>query len=379
MGNQILVIGNGFDLAINAKTSYGSFFESKFFQTKRDKAFRWIDLCGPKGMSRSCNLMDFEDVNCWELLFCLESKGCLNTEKKIKWCDVERVLYKSLTNTNNDSFSWELVRQNLYNRFKNIRYQAGDPIDRRWLDLVNCDKSITIVAEFLFQRGEWEAYCVEKTLFYEKLLVELNMFEDSFGVYIKQETKDDRYRNDAWDLVERLLGTRVDVQIDSFNYSDFSNTSTWIRHINGGSDAPIFGIDLSKEEEEKFPELRRFTKTSRRLHQDFANLNRSTVRSKLTVDKAVVFGHSLNRMDYDYFFYLFTTLRFHTFDLERMGSLQFVYKNYDPTRIEKIRNGYADSVEYLLSYYENSIGRFHDHILINLLRFSGKLTFRELN
>ena len=84
-------------------------------------------------------------------------------------------------------------------------------------------------------------------------------------------------------------------------------------------------------------------------------------------------------MDYDYFFNLFTQLQFHTFDLNKMGSIQFRYKNYDLTHGEEIRNKFANAVYDLLSYYENSIDKFNNHTLINLLWFSGELTIRELN
>ena len=85
---------------------------------------------------------------------------------------------------------------------------------------------------------------------------------------------------------------------------------------------------------------------------------------------------SLNKMDYDYFNYLFTLLKFNTFDVEKMGSVEFVYRIYDPDRANEIRNNYADAIYDVLNYYEGYVSKTNQNILINLLRFSGKLTIR---
>ena len=323
--NQLLVIGNGFDLANGVKTSYSSFFESDYFQCEKEKAFRWRKFFNEQGIMlyRNLNFIEFDDMNWWALLFCLESEGRLNSAKAIKWCDVENVIYNSLTNSKSDSFSWEFVREVLNNRASGRKHHMGDPPNYRLLELDNSNINIKIVAEYLYQLHKQEDYCFDKTAFYKQLLLELNKFEELFGLYIKQATSSRTYYDDAWNLVNRLLGTKSDVQIDSFNYSDFSTSSTYIRHVNGDYDAPIFGINLSVEEEDKYPELRQFTKTSRWIHQDIENLNKNTVWKSLLIDKAVVFGHSLNQMDYDYYYYLFTLLQFHTFDLKKWGELSF--------------------------------------------------------
>ena len=133
------------------------------------------------------------------------------------------------------------------------------------------------------------------------------------------------------------------------------------------------------EEETRYPELRHFTKTARRVHQNVENQNRHTRLGIESVEHAVVFGHSLNRMDYDYFYYLFTMLRFHTFDMEKMGSIEFVYKDYDMNQREIKRANFADSVYRLISYYEGCVSNFNEHILMNMLMLSGKLTIHELH
>ncbi len=141
---------------------------------------------------------------------------------------------------------------------------------------------------------------------------------------------------------------------------------------------PIFGIDLTDEERKEYPESIRFTKTSRRLLQDSYNLNKSSTVGVTSINSAVVFGHSLNMMDYDYFFYLFTMLQFHSFEIDKMGSIVFVYDEYDSSKSDEIRSRYTDAIYSLLNYYEDYMSQSRRNILINLLRFSGKLKIKQL-
>ena len=71
--NKLLVIGNGFDLTIGAKTSYKAFFESEHYEETAKKAFEWIDLGEKQTRDASTlshvNMLTF-DFNCWDLLFC---------------------------------------------------------------------------------------------------------------------------------------------------------------------------------------------------------------------------------------------------------------------------------------------------------------------
>ena len=76
----------------------------------------------------------------------------------------------------------------------------------------------------------------------------------------------------------------------------------------------------------------------------------------MKIDRAVVFGHSLNEMDYDYFNYLFTLLKFHTLDIEKMGSIEFVNNIYDSSRMNEIRNRQAEKIYNLFDYYEDYVG-----------------------
>ena len=285
----------------------------------------------------------------------------------IKWCDVERVIHNSLIDDTGNRPYWGLVLIDILYYLDGVRISYEGSNEVEYFSMVY----------YLIGKG-WSSICKDDSQFYSKLLEELRVFERNYGRYVLSETSSEKYREQAKEYAERLTGSNRYIVVDSFNYSGFENSNITIRHINGDCDDPIFGVDVTEPEEKRYPYARWFTKTSRRIQQDSEKLNRTTRWNKMSIDEAVVFGHSLNRMDYDYFNYLFTLLRFHTFDVEKMGSIEFVYRVYDEKRENEIKANYVDAIYKLLNYYEGYVSHNNQHILINLLRFSGKLKIKDI-
>jgi len=385
---KLLVIGNGFDLSIDAETSYQDFFESDGFDKKRKQADKWIALGKDPGDKAPGVMVDPEcDINWWDLLFCLESEYDKEFHCRAKWCDVESVIHHSLVADDRNGFSWSHVYELLLSEYHKRNPQAGPGPLPHWetnIDKVN--PKIRIMFTFLLNQDAIQDFSRDIASFYDRLLEELKKFERQFGGYIRACTQQNNYEERAKKQAERLAGflpekqtaEQEQLKIDTFNYSGFYRGMFDIRHVNGDCDAPIFGIDLAEEEEKSHPGVRKFTKTFRRLQQDAHKLNQQTVWSSEAADSVAVFGHSLNKMDYDYFNYLFTMLRFNTMDIEKMGSIVFVYNIYNQEKRDEIRNKQADSIYALLSDYEQHISRTNQHVLINLFRFSGKLTIKEI-
>lgn len=377
MGKELLVIGNGFDLSIDARTSYSHFFESEYYKYTREKVSEWIWMCRTDtSLLRSVDMTKYS-FSCWDIQFCLESEkdGALPNEanESINWCDVESVIHHSFTNNSRRSFSWKLVYDTLYKVFNDPNRFFQHNIFGKYFSDNN--EAVNIIGMFLYCMN-WKDKTKNLSCFYDSLLEELKKFETAFGQYILEETNNEEYKECAIKQVNKLVGTDR-IIIDSFNYSDFSNDNIAIRHINGNCRDPIFGIDLNPKEESEYSRALCFTKTSRRVQQDAHNITRSVFELE-AIDRAVVFGHSLNSMDYDYFNYLFTMLKFNTFEIEKMGSVEFVYNIYDPEKENEIRSKYAEKIYTVLSYYEQYVSKTNQHILINMLRFSGKLIIREL-
>lgn len=362
---KLLVIGNGFDKMLGAKTLYSDFFSSDYYKKTREQTSKWVSSYRSLGYNEWLTQLPNSAFNCWDLLFYLETEnGALNDDSRkdnIKWCDVESVIHDSLTSHTASKIDWKTINK-IVTRF------MKDPSQ------INERDNNNLIAVFLIMVSMHIHYHTY-TDFYEGILKDLNDFEKRFGQYISEITNTDEFKHKAENVSKKMYGIQDYVIIDSFNYSDFQNSSIKIRHINGTCDNPIFGVDLRKEEESSFLSL--FTKTSRRLRQDSNNLSRSFPAPLEFLDHVVVFGHSLNNMDYDYFNYLFTMLHFNSFDATKMGIIEFLYSIYDPEKEKDLRKRAADSVYDLINYYENYINPNSQHVLINLLRFSGRLRIRE--
>lgn len=370
--NKLLVIGNGFDLYLGRKTSYTNFFESDYYKDTKNQVLDWMKKVKTNTLGNA-NMHGY-NFSCWDLLFCMTSYLSSDNRSLDNWCDIEKIIHDSFVRVVAGNFSW----RDLFNSLQ-IHYSTLHVPGAQFESYLE-KSSLEIVEMYCIKQG-WKEYCKDKSLFYKKLLVELKSFERRFGIYIHEETGKDNYSDYAWSLARKLLlcNDKESCRIESFNYSDFSGPLVDIHHVNGDECNPIFGIDLSESELKSLPEAYMFTKTFRRVKQDSYNMNRNKNRLMIKLANAVVFGHSLNRMDYDYFNYLFTLLRFHTFDTAQMGSITFVYSIFDENKKDEIRTNYADAIYSLLNYYEGYVSNKNQHILINLLRFSGRLRIVDIN
>ena len=363
---KLLVIGNGFDLAAGGKTSYAEFFSSEEYRVKKGQIERWIKCCKqnvPPELSAD------HTFTCWDLLFCLESGGSDNNQpcgESIRWCDIESVIRKTLLPTTECQYSWNQLWNDLKKHkqsdldFKSDRTMVIWETMRRYLHNSCPNRSSTLES------------------FYEWLMRELIEFEKSFGEYIKNATGSAEFRQRAKDLLNLLCGEDASVYIDSFNYSSFDDDLVRIRHINGDCEHPIFGVAFTAAEEKNMTKELCFSKTSRRLWQDTQAGRTSIEAYEDKIDEAIIFGHSLNEMDYDYFNYLFSLLKFHTLEPSEMGSVTFAFSIYDEEKEDDIRRNHVQRVYKMLDRYESVVSKPNHHILVNLLRFSGKLRILEI-
>lgn len=367
--NKLLVIGNGFDLAANAKTSYRNYFESEYYCSTKNWVENYTNMLRAIGRNTPSLFDDYEEsISCWDLLFYLKTK--YEDTGKENWFDLEWIIHESLLNNNPHDASWERV---LY-YFKNDSYQLLSRIRNDNIDYnaILCEYLKAITQGKGFSKHDEEE-------FYSFLFSELKRFEINFGKYIVDQTSSEEYLKKSKLLVKELVGVegRENILIDTFNYSKPKVDQWFIRSINGDSDNPIFGINLTADEENQNKYLDRFTKTSRRIHSAVYHEG-GTFESREEIIHAIVFGHSLNYMDYDYFSYLFSLLGFDSASTKEMGVIEFVYSIYDKEKAEIIRKEFTGRVYRLLSYYEKSIGIVSNHALINRLYFSNKLIIKEL-
>ena len=372
--SNLLVIGNGFDLSIGARSSYCDFFESEIYRPVIESMERWTDDVSKLGLGVLDSILDERMYfTCWDLLFyhiSIDQDGSLSVQERgrdINWCDIENVMNQSFTGA---GFNWEECRS--------MVCQYGHDITAAQEVFRNCSiMKQAIHAYFIYHH--WEKDADDDESFYRRLLGELNLFESRFGKYIERLTEGDEYTKLSRDRIMELVNGESVEYIDSFNYSDAARElNATVRHINGNTVYPIFGIDLKEDNGIEIPpQVRLFTKTSRRMHQDASGEGQENIVGD--IDKIIVFGHSLNEQDYDYYVYLLTLLRFNTYDINRMGTIEFVFHAYDQSKRSEIAYAYTEAVHSLLSYYDRFMNNGKQTGLINLLRFSGKLVIREVS
>lgn len=260
--SKLLVIGNGFDLALGAETSYRNFFESDTYKPIKDYIYQHYSssLAIRRGGITNYDKNEFT-VTCWDVLFCLKSKDgeSLDTTSQINWCNVEQTMYESLVSHGSTGKSyWESV-------FNEIQYYRAHD-NQCFSDNIEIDAMVA----FCIDDEKWVSIN-DISIFNKLLLDELQAFESRFGKYIDDVTNSDEYKKNAIKFANGM-SNRKTCYIDSFNYSDFSTDKVKIRHINGNTDNPIFGVDRRAGTINDYCDSH-FFKTSRRIYQDSYNLS----------------------------------------------------------------------------------------------------------
>lgn len=383
----MIVLGNGFDLALGKKTSYASFFNSGENKTVLEAVMRYRDEIVKGNVE---NTVYYDTFTCWDLIFFLEAwyRKSNDAKANIEWKDIEQVIKNTLQNKND----YHVHLEKVYSLYLELLY---DDVDwQKSVKDTNQRRNMLValkIYESDYKKEEErilehiipeEKEKQRKTLFYDFFLQELIAFEKRFGHYIEHQTGNLEYFNDAayalWNICDRNESEVGNLKIDSFNYS-MTTRSNRVRHINGDYLNPIFGIDATADEMRDYPDIYMFTKTARRLKSDTIGRNNKSFEAN-HLNKAIVYGHSLNEQDYDYYVYLFTRLGFNTLDTKEMGQFVFCYSTYPGRDANEIRQEKVKTIFNLVNYYEDQITNHSGRrVLINLLRFSDKLVLREIN
>ena len=149
-----------------------------------------------------------------------------------------------------------------------------------------------------------------------------------------------------------------------------------LHHINGGIIGhPIFGIDPSLLTEIPENDSRIiFGKTYRRLMLDASV--KSMVQKKPS-NNIIVYGHSLNEQDYNYFFALFDDIDLadHTKD----NKIIFAYSIHDENRKSQITSSLIDNITKMFYNYSEYLGRVKDNNrLLDMLVVTKKIMLLEI-
>lgn len=359
LSNKKIVLGNGFDLFCGLKTSYGDFFESQKENYSYFESF--INAFHPNPQGRGYFLSTITNINklilntIWDLIFYLRSPK----KSKIDWCDIESIINNTFLNVG--SIKW--------NNILTI-------IQKKVVISMNDYKFEYICASFLELKYSINNLITEKE-FYDLIYKELNIFECKFGKYIKNEQdQNEEYINKSISTLSKFINyAKQIVSIDTFNYSNISNHPKWcfvpMININGTVDSPIFGYFSSSIDPLKYEH--RFTKSHRKTLVLF---EKEELLEGGFFENLIVFGHSLNEQDYNYFFPLFDDLNLN--NPKCSGKLIIAFSIYDQNKKNEILENLTKKLIKMIYEYEKSSGSMGKRLYDKLL-YKNRIIFYEID
>ena len=310
--NIKLVVGNGFDIHCGLHSKYSHYFW--LYKHLYSPLIEWYTKIeelfndGSINQTQLGNIPISDGLNIWDYFFSIYF--VIKKQKERKWCEVEKTISASLFVLNSEPKSEKEITDNLNSEF-------NSPInwDKVYKSYIAKRKSINDcndVMAIVLRHFEFE-----KHKFYSFLLSQLDIFEKRFGLFIRNQVGKEitpgwgnfvyssKYQEAIRQTISEIAADGHIKSIDSFNYSYFpdNNLESITRHINGNCINPIFGVDS-----EYFPNENGFifTKTNRRLELDFLS---DDYFSDVPFENLFIYGHSLNKADYSYFFPILDKLK----------------------------------------------------------------------
>lgn len=349
--NVKVVIGNDFDLHCGLKSKYSDYFN--YYKEKYGYIKQWIisfgsEVITKRFIGRSFDeiggaFKNFDDVNVWDFIFEIISD---DENKDFRWCDIEDAMIDCLTEPHLDKMQVPNQKLSLTAVYKAIQ----NP---------NVDLSITTpnffaLVTFIKRKVEYRKFSGEEEYF-EFLLNELRKFEINFGKYLMRQHDyfdgfvnhhNSDYDHKAKDTLCILSNIDNIVSIDSFNYGSFNDDKldALLRNINGNLDMPIFGIDTTRFRNDDARSI--FSKTNRRMELDM--LVPSTYENK-EFENVVVFGHSLSKNDYSFFFPLLDKLEMTNFSSNK--KIVFAFSVFDEKHSYIIKSNHRKAINSLFASY----------------------------
>ena len=411
MTNQLLILGNGFDLTCGLESRYCDFFKWRFSHLLSNSNllshfWNMMKLIGDNDKKDyfqqiKCKLFKDQDVTRWDCIF-LCAYFCLEDKEFKQWQDIENIIFNVV--------SIALVNEN-YPQL-NLSFKSSV-------------EPFTDTGEVIFKKFI-RRICQTDDDMALNLLMDLKRFELIFAGYINfilrkhkelnQETHTN-YIYSAQDLLKNLTGVFAgkepykDLKVDilSFNYSLTQyNTEEIINRISNEVDTigkqkykwkinswdnihgiagyeevdkllsyklekaprPIFGIDshdILKDNIDNDPRVV-FTKSFR-----IVNDNINVIRTKKQLnnyDLITIFGHSLGRADYSYFETFFDKCNLY----DSNTKLVFYYYPGNNKK-DKINNEIKSNraINNLLTHYGQTLSEAHGENIVNKLILEKRL------
>jgi hypothetical protein len=388
---QLLVIGNGFDLACNLPSKYEDFYKSRYTSDivkflnsfeKQEMPLKYEDI---KLLSNSVSL------NIWDyILYFIEDV------EHNSWTDVETVISKHIKGMYIACFNPYFIYKDTIGH--QIDYQK---IFFNLLKKYTTDNENTEKVELFFNVKDGDT---RWKIINSYILKELKIFEGNFAKYLKLQVKKSGYNENMDKLFSCIINeyeransevkksdlsfntsiltfnyTRILRESKNFKVKDFRNVHG---NLNPKSNGIIFGIDyqellsLAKNKDNstsrifKNPEVfLDFTKTFRTLQ-----INNSFGTKRLCSQKTKIikfYGHGLGEADYSYFMAMFDAV-----DLYAGDTILTFY--YNPNLKDEAKKQYERVSKLILKYAATLQNENHGENLLHKLILENRIKIKPI-
>ncbi|WP_317912055.1 AbiH family protein [Carnobacterium maltaromaticum] len=359
--NELLIIGNGFDLSLGLRTTYQNFFEKRYENKLLGSLIYYIE----NETQSSLNTCVFElrkipNVNFWDIFFILKYVQSENIDKN--WSNIEEEIKIFLTH---DEIGESLGKKSLKNCLdhfskKNLSEAMKLEYSRYALMLLQFIKKFTGLNSDNLDHF---------------LNSELIIFEGVFAEYINNEVRNnDQYEKKSEQLIELLVSDVTKSSILSFNYTELKHKDLIsIENVHGKSNQKIiFGIDYKNLDYNS--EEYKYSKTYRKLLTNVSNNDHEALPND--IKKIKFYGHSLSDADYSYFQSIFDYYSIYN----GVVDVEFFFNVYDEKNRASILNNQLTAVTSLLSIYgETMSNEDHGKNLIHKLLLENRIRITEID
>lgn len=381
--HQLIVVGNGFDLACGLKSKYFDFFGDRL---KR------IDDITTYWRQPWCDAVRNSNLTLWDFM--------LRMKRGSNWCKVEEAMRSWILPSADDNAGRESYVSRTLQKIRH--YPFADPN----ADHVTCDGRLedeqddeeymlSNVARFIWmEEGRKAAAHMDRTELFALLWTELRKLERLFSAYLaEQVNQTSSYFSDATALFAKLQNDELpwenggdgETSLLTFNYTQpFAHIDCGVEednivNIHGNLQGEVvFGIDGT----ECMGDLNAlpFTKT-------FRVASMGTKLTKSLYDTAVggigysrtsaikFFGHSLGEADYAYFQSIFDGINLYGGNTK----LLFYYRPWQGVSEEEVRADMVRRVARLLSTYGQTLdNKDHGKNLMHKLLLEGRISVKRI-